>query len=133
MMEKTSRQARSLSSGTIATLIKQPDYQTIDKVQAAFVAFTEVHPEHSTWQDAWERFSAMGGIATVVRGRLTPETYSRLGTDQKTPSFTAIAVKHGTEIAHWYFSSTVNPMWARQTLQDEFGCECVVDIVCGNA
>jgi len=133
MMEEASRQARCLSSGTIATLIKQPEYQVIDKVQAAFVAFTEAHPEHKRWQDAWEKFSAMGGVATVVRGRLTPEAYSRLPADQKAASFTAIAVKDGSDRAHWYFSSTVNPMWARQALQDEFGCECVIDIVCGNA
>ena len=51
-------QARSLSSVTIAGLIKSNKYSDIDKVQGEFVEFIMKKDPKSfkTWQDAWKEF-----------------------------------------------------------------------------
>lgn len=50
--------ALALSSGTMATLTGYAAYETLDAVQAAFVAWCERHPAMATWQTAWAAFQA---------------------------------------------------------------------------
>ena len=63
-MESTLHQARTLSSGTIASLIDENEYDIIDRVQYWFIRFVEtamrdgdMHPL-TPWQAAWERFTS---------------------------------------------------------------------------
>jgi len=50
-------QARTLSSGTLATLTGLKRYDQLDAVQAEFVAFTDENSDEFTcWQDAWEAY-----------------------------------------------------------------------------
>lgn len=53
-------QARTLASGTIATLTGLSRYEDIEEVQARFVAFIadDNPPDRFTcWQDAWDAFT----------------------------------------------------------------------------
>ena len=51
-------EARTLSSGTLATLTGYAAYEALDAIQAAFVAWCERHPHYATWQAAWTAFQA---------------------------------------------------------------------------
>lgn len=53
-LSDVSRQARALSSGTIASLTGLREYAGIDAAQAAFVAFVDRSGSaYATWQLAW--------------------------------------------------------------------------------
>lgn len=50
-------QARSLSSGTLATLTGQRSYARMDMIQAQFVAWCEQQADQAArWQDVWHIF-----------------------------------------------------------------------------
>ncbi len=49
--------AKSLSSGTIATLTGLERYDQLDAVQAQFVVYCQQHVTFVTWQNAWEQFA----------------------------------------------------------------------------
>jgi len=49
--------SRTLSSGTMATLTGVRDYATLDLLQAEFVRYCDQHPEHDTWQTAWNAYT----------------------------------------------------------------------------
>ena len=68
-MESTLHQARTLSSGTIASLIDENDYDILDRVHYWFIRFVQkavrdgdLHP-YATWQEAWERYTSGVKIA----------------------------------------------------------------------
>lgn len=57
--DKVMKDARGLSSGTIASLIHRNDYRALDIVQAAFVDFCLDHAgEFETWVIAWHAFES---------------------------------------------------------------------------
>lgn len=50
------REAATLASGTIASLIGVTDYKTIDRIQYEFVTFCRESAGFNTWQEAWDAF-----------------------------------------------------------------------------
>lgn len=57
-METLVQQARTISSGTIATLTGRTRYTEIEAVQGVFVEFCEsLESPPARWQDAWELFN----------------------------------------------------------------------------
>ena len=63
-------QVRSLSSGTIAGLIKNNKYSEIDKVHGKFVQFvigaTNSDPKaYKNWQEAWDYFKKTYDLKTL--------------------------------------------------------------------
>lgn len=57
-------QARSLSSGTLATLTGKSLYSEIDPIYAEFVDFCEeVQNHHRSWQSAWHAYARSKGYA----------------------------------------------------------------------
>lgn len=60
-METVVQQARTLSSGTIATLIGNSSYDAIDIIRGDFVRFCKVFSGYfNTWQDAWKSYELPG-------------------------------------------------------------------------
>lgn len=62
MMETLVEQARTLSSGTIASLIGRKEYDLIDEVRERFARHCErmvrlgFFDEHEKWQNAWRSY-----------------------------------------------------------------------------
>ena len=63
-MESTLHQARTISSGTIASLIDENEYDILDRVRYWFICFVEkairdgdLDP-FTPWQEAWERYTS---------------------------------------------------------------------------
>lgn len=56
-MESLTQQARSLSSGTLATLTGENTYSQIETIQNDFTEFCEENSRYyGTWQEAWPKF-----------------------------------------------------------------------------
>ncbi len=55
------RELLLISSGTLATLTGENNYEKLDEIQAALIAFylrTKANTEYETWMDVWTTFSA---------------------------------------------------------------------------
>ena len=66
-METVAEQARTLSSGTIASITGQTKYDVIDKVQADFTSFCERFGDRYTvWQEAWSVYHQTGRMSQVI-------------------------------------------------------------------
>jgi len=56
------QEALALSSGTLATLTGYAEYEQLDAIQTAFVAFCGRHSGYDTWQAAWTAFQASRNV-----------------------------------------------------------------------
>ena len=65
-MQTVAEQARTLSSGTIASIAHETRYQAIDMIQWGFVQYCERYPDRYTvWQEAWSDYVQTGRLAMV--------------------------------------------------------------------
>ena len=66
-METVHEQARTLSSGTIASITGQTRYDVIDRIQADFITFCERFGDrYAVWQEAWSVYHQTGRMSQAI-------------------------------------------------------------------
>lgn len=74
--ETVLEQARTLSSGTIASISGQTQYAVIDRVQQNFMAFCiQFGSRYTTWQEAWSVYYQTGRMSQAIAKEVIGNDY----------------------------------------------------------